>query len=211
MMALPGGRVETNSRGRAGGKLRDSFYAVILVMIRQYGFVKNSLNCYVLLCGNYASIKSLITNQNIVPKRKQILLPDECADAVGSWHRLWWWFGLQQRMAIGAGGTCVQCEQPTAFQQPSYWPRKENWATELSRLMHAVVCTGTTVSVRLCHEHPLKPSFPPSLCSLFIRGWSDTRLTTPTKATRLQERPSEAHCVASVSQFMWLLCSTQPS
>lgn len=40
MMALPGGRVETNSRGRAGGKLRDSFYAVILVMIRNMDLSK---------------------------------------------------------------------------------------------------------------------------------------------------------------------------
>lgn len=40
MMTLPGGRVETDSRERAGGKWRDSFYAMILVMLRQYGFVK---------------------------------------------------------------------------------------------------------------------------------------------------------------------------
>lgn len=40
------------------------------------------------MCVNYTSIKNSITNQNIVPKRKQGLLHDEYKDARESWNEV---------------------------------------------------------------------------------------------------------------------------
>lgn len=69
LITLPGCRVETDYRGMAGAKLRESFYDNMdLSKLIELCSKRN-----VLLCANYTSIKSLITSHNIVPKRKQSL------------------------------------------------------------------------------------------------------------------------------------------
>lgn len=121
-----------------------------------------------------------------------------------------WWFGLQQRMAIGAGGVCVQCEQPTASRQPSYWPNKENRATVLSTLMLWFAQGPPSPNVGsvmdILSSHP--PLWASAICSSEddqTQSW----LLQP-KLQGFRNVPQRVYWVASVSQFMWALYCTQP-